>query len=101
MKVLLVFPPYDTAAVLGFFPLGIGHPAAVLRKQSYQVKVLDLNPIVQNRSDTQMITDIIKSAKDIDVIWDGIPYQRFRQPFIEGKWPNICEACTVLNGINP
>ncbi len=34
------------------------------------------------------------------VIWDGDPYQMFRNPFLGGGWPKICEGCTVLNGLN-
>ncbi|OGS37057.1 MAG: hypothetical protein A2293_01305 [Elusimicrobia bacterium RIFOXYB2_FULL_49_7] len=35
-----------------------------------------------------------------DKIWDALSYRLFRQPFLKGFAPAICEGCTVLTGLN-
>lgn len=37
---------------------------------------------------------------DFAAIWDGKAYQSFRKPFMKGRWPKICNGCTVLSGLN-
>lgn len=36
----------------------------------------------------------------ISDIWNGTKYQEFRKPFLRGRWPDACNGCTVLSGLN-
>jgi anaerobic magnesium-protoporphyrin IX monomethyl ester cyclase len=45
MKIVLINPPIREWAAPNVFPLGIGYLAACLKKEGYQVEVLDLNAL--------------------------------------------------------